>query len=292
MRETLEDTDDEEHQRARKRVRYDVDLSTQSTDTSSAVEELPTVLDKSDEPRTHHVVKQTREPEGQADESQHMSNNSSLHLSSLRSISPSADQRTISTTDQTPSVINPTKAKRDEVQRAHRYLQEHTDPDLVQLKPLPSSWSNEEDVNPIQKDPAKAPAIQRTTHTPSTTQPLLTQEHKHGHDIPSDESSPPQPTHQQESQQTDTLTLSISESALAASPPPQDVNENEERNQQGPETGSEPGEEERSVRDRTLARTRARVAAYLAAREGSYSAWADVALVSAGDNHAEEEMEL
>ena len=41
-----------------------------------------------------------------------------------------------------------------------------------------------------------------------------------------------------------------------------------------------------------MARLRARTAAYLAAQESSYSAWADISLVSAGDNHNEKEEEL
>jgi hypothetical protein len=84
-------------------------------------------------------------------------------------------------------------------------------------------------------------------------------------------------TQKTESQLTDSFPLSISESALAS--PDRRLMDN------GIQT---PENHDANLR---FSR-RARIAAYLAAREDTYSAWTAVSLVSARDNHTEEEIEL
>jgi len=90
---------------------------------------------------------------------------------------------------------------------------------------------------------------------------------------PDSASNPP------DSQQSDAMSMSISESL----PAPSEL-EFEENNCEGLNK-EDRGEEIRS-------RIHARMAAFRAVEEGSYNAWADVSLVSARHNHAEEEMEL
>ncbi|OQD84418.1 hypothetical protein PENANT_c013G00227 [Penicillium antarcticum] len=93
-----------------------------------------------------------------------------------------------------------------------------------------------------------------------------------------DMTSPIHPdTQKRESQLTDSFPLSISESALASS------------DQRLVDSGTQISEkDDASLR---LSR-RARIAAYLAAREDTFTAWTNVSLVTARDNHTEEEIEL
>ncbi|KAJ5497923.1 DNA repair metallo-beta-lactamase [Penicillium expansum] len=197
--------------RPRKRVRYDMDLSTQSTqETSSGIEDFSL---------------------GTADASQyHDQKQDSLHH--LNQSEEAA------------------RVKRNEMRQAHRYLQEHAEPGLFQVNPLPSTWPTEKE---DRFDLAKPSALSlRLRSEPSTSTRII--------DLTGD----------------DILSLSVSESAFDS--PEQNSIEN--------------GLPDPVRREETLNRSRrARVAAYLAAREGTFSAWTDVSLVSA-DNHGEEEIEL
>ncbi|CAI7591543.1 unnamed protein product [Penicillium palitans] len=248
MRQTVaNDVDDEGDLRARKRARYDMDLSTQSTqETSSGIEDFsPGAADASQ----HHDQKQD----------------------SLPQLSKSEEAA---------------RAKRNEIRQAHRYLQEHTEPGLFQVNPLPSTWptekedrfdpatdekTEEEDTfTPDQPDLEPSATGLRLRSEPSTPARII--------DLTGDGTTSPRPiTQQTDSQRTDVLSLSISESAFDS--PDQNSVEN---GLPGPVRR----EEEALNRSR-----RARVAAYLAAREGTFTAWTDVSLVSA-DNHGEEEIEL
>lgn len=240
------DVDGEGDLRARKRARYEMDLSTQSTqETSSGIEDFSL---------------------GTADASQHHDQKKD----SLHQLSQSEEAA---------------RAKRNEIRQAHRYLQEHAEPGLFQVNPLPSTWptekedkfdpasdegTEEEDIfTPDQPDLEPSATGLRLRSEPSTPARII--------DLTGDGTTSPRPiTQQTDSQHTDVLSLSISESAFDS--PDQNSVEN-----------GLPGPVRR---EEALNRSRrARVAAYLAAREGTFTAWTDVSLVSA-DNHGEEEIEL
>ncbi|KAJ5106374.1 hypothetical protein N7456_003049 [Penicillium angulare] len=176
--------------------------------------------------------------------------------------------------------------RHSEIQKAHRYLHENVDSDLLQIGPLPSSFHAEPEngsfVSNTNTDAsANEPADQDTTL--SQNLPL----------IPTDIDE--HPSQACESQITDTLTLPISESALAPSSPvdPDAALIEDDSSPEISQNGTQGSKLRRSAgRRRVMARLRTRVSAYLAASEGSYSAWEEHSLVSAGDNHAEEETEL
>ncbi|KAJ5036497.1 hypothetical protein NUH16_004372 [Penicillium rubens] len=242
MRQTVaDDADDEGDLRARKRARYDMDLSTQSTqETSSGIEEFSL---------------------GAADASQHHAQGHG----SLHHLSQSEEAA---------------RVKRNEIRQAHRYLQEHAEPGLFQVNPLPSTWptekedrfdpasgeGSEEGDTLIPDQPNLEPSATglRLGPEPSTSTRII--------DLTGDGATSPRLIQQTDSQHTDILSLSISESAFDS--PDQNSVEN--------------GLPDLARRGETVNRSRrARVAAYLAAREGTFSAWTDVSLVSA-DNQGEE----
>lgn len=237
--------DDEGDLRARKRARYDMDLSTQSTqETSSGIEDFSLGTAGASQ---HHDPKQY----------------------SLHNLSQSEEAA---------------RVKRNEIRQAHRYLQAHAEPGLFQVNPLPSTWptekedksdlasdegSEEEDtLTPDQPDLEPSATGLRLRSEPSTPTRII--------DLTGDGTTSPRPIIQQtDSQHTDVLSLSISESAF-------DSDQNSVEN----------GLSDPARREEALNRSRrARVAAYLAAREGTFTAWTDVSLVST-DNHGEEEIEL
>ena len=255
MRQTLEQTDDDNDQYPKKRARYKADTSTESSQSSDAVEEGHANRDDTRR-KSHSTLYGTMEQT--YDTGQYSS-----HVS-LRSLSPPTQTATSQTKQL--SDTDPERAKRDEIRRAHRYLQQHADPEALQVGPLPSSWPADE-VNAGQMPSPKTPSKGPQESSFATT----------GDGASSSHPQTPQPSQPQDSQYTD-LGISISESDLDASPPPG----------MGPDRDLGQATEERTTKYR-ITRRRARVAAYLAAREDS---WAEVSLVSAGGNHAEEEIEL
>ena len=239
--------DGEGDSRAKKGARYDMDLSTQSTqETSSGIEDFSL---------------------GIADASHH----------------PDQKQDSLHRLSQFEEAA---RVKRNEIRRAHRYLQEHAEPKTFKVNPLPSTWptekedrfdpasdeGSEEEDTLLPDQPYLEPSATglRQRSEPITSTRII--------DLTSDGTTSPRPISQQtDSQHTDILALSISESALDS--PDQDSVENRLRD---PARG-----------EQTLNRSRsARVAAYLAAREGTFSAWSNISLLSAGDHHGEEEIEL
>lgn len=260
MYELLGDSEDEENQHPRKRARYDEHLSTQSTQPSSLAEEghASRTLDG----QTSGASGQACQPSfGQSVQLSHPQS------SSLRRV----QQQEVNSVHQTSGIIDQTKAKRNEVRKAHQYLQVHVDPELIQIGALPT-WPEEKESTQTPEESTRAP-LQRDQNPIQEHEP-----HNPGNNTPSPN---PQRTQQEDSQNTYISSLSISESALAISPPPLD--------EQSPAQDHGATEEGSSARDRDTGRRRARIAAYLAAREDS---WVDVSLTSAGNNHAEEEMEL
>lgn len=241
------DVDDEGNLRASKRPRYDMDMdiSTQSTHESSSGVE-DTRLGTADATQYRDL---TQDP---------------------RQLSQSEDAA---------------RLKRNEIRRAHRYLQEHAEPELFQVNPLPSTWPTEKAdmfglTNNETSEEHMLSSHQVESRSSPTVPPFRTEPTASTRtiDLTSDGAASPRPNIQQiDSQHTDTLSLSISESAFDSPGRESVVDE-----QHNPEQAQV-----------NMSRSRrARVAAYLAAREGTYSAWTDVSLVSAGDNHTEEEIEL
>ena len=189
-----------------------------------------------------------------------------------------------------PTTPDGVKEKRAEIQRAHEYLQEQTDPSEMQLGPLPPAWFGGPDGgDPSKTDKQKKEKqVQESTETkksPTKWSPftILKRPTPGSGQVQGNSSSnvqwPAEPT-------LDTLQsqASIPESILAPSL-----------------TSSHSGNltrerlEELDAQQRrdtpSASQKRARVEAYLAATEDSFSAWAGM-ITSAGDNHAEEEMEL
>lgn len=180
------------------------------------------------------------------------------------------------------------QAKNEEIRRAHRYLLEHADAKLLQIGPLPPSvqTNREEDsFNTINDSEPEATTPRQPTYRSFNNDGANSP-------LPDNQS----PSQLQESQQTDSFTLPISESALAPSSPidAETALLAEDsfpiRGEPSSESGSGLGAS--AGRQRIMSRLRSRISAYLAAQEGSYSAWEDYSLVSAGSNHAEEEPEL
>lgn len=193
------------------------------------------------------------------------------------------------TEDQKPETGHSEEAarnKRNEIRRAHHYLHEHAEPGLFEIGPLPEAWPTATEDNfdvahevnestEDDDDDERTPVPEQHDSKTSTisivpesvpdipTNPIIT----------TDGAMAPYPINAPtDSQQTDLLTVSISESAFDS-----------------------PGritDDSRPDQELSLARSRsARMAAYLAARQDTFTAWTDVSLVSA-DNHAEEEIEL
>ncbi|CAI7632985.1 unnamed protein product [Penicillium pancosmium] len=285
MRRILEDADNNDS-RPSKRPRYDDDIATQSTRSSSVDDEVQsnTANPNPEENLKVQSTAQTTPDQGDpAPSSQKQQEDIRSQLSPPQLASSLQEQITLpmdqlDTTDQV-------KAKRDEVRKAHHYLQEHCDLEKLQLGHVPSSWSEEEDIANNEGNTQKPP--QPTPPAPSSTKPESLQ---HPSNLEEDVAESPQqhdnhPTTNTDSQYTDTLSISISESLLAPS-----ATENEEPSSEGPNEARE--QRAQIVRDRMKVRTRVRVNAFLAAMRDTYESWADMAMVSAGDNHTEEEMEL
>ncbi|KAJ5183387.1 hypothetical protein N7492_001003, partial [Penicillium capsulatum] len=275
MRVTLKDAH-YESQQARKRARYDQNASTQSTE-SSNIDACDISLSETDRNEFCGSMQPANGPPGQDPGTQ--------HPSSLRALFP-AIQEPRHPASQSPGISRDpdrTTAKRSEVRRAHRYLREHAKPDELGIGPLPSSWPAEEEHNLESKLGLDSRTSTSDHYTSSTRQGCFAV----GDDPASPQPHPSQPASQlQDSQHTDSLTLSISESALA----PDSFGSRAES--AGRDSKQETMTPRPAAKDRLMARMRARTAAYLAAQEDSYSAWADVSPVSAGNTHTEPEEEL
>lgn len=274
MRGTLEDTHYEDHQ-ARKRARYEEECSTQSTEDSSfeACNAGLTQIDPKSELRD--AMQQAIEPPAQPGGAQQPS---SLHVQASSSSPVQKSVRPANQPADVPHTTDRVHAKQNEVRNAHRYLQEHAEPGLLEIGPIPPSWPPAKEHDWKSRPSPEAEGATASQHTSSTKQGFLAS---------GDGACSPQPASQpQDSQLTDSLTLSLSESVIAPHSPRQDG----ESNHQDP--GDEVMQTKKAARARLMARLRARTAAYLAAQESSYSAWADISLVSAGDNHNEKEEEL
>jgi hypothetical protein len=285
IRKILEDANSNDS-RPRKRPRYEYDIATQSTRSSSVNDETqsntgdPTTDDHLKVQSTSNNTNDQDDPAVSSQKQEDTRSQFSTPPASSLKGQTSLPRDQLDTTDQV-------KAKRDEVRKAYRYLQENCDLGKLQLGQVPSSWtSNEVDSANDEENTQKPPRHIALALSKKDPEPLGPPSFS-GED--GAESSQPHDIHpppNQDSQQTDALSISISESILAPS-----ATENEDP---GSSEGPDPAREQRAqlVRDRMKARTRTRVKAFIAAMRDTYDSWADMAIVSAGDNHTEEEMEL
>ena len=244
MRKLLVDAQYDEELHARKRMRYDGNLSTQSTESNSMVEEPRAIMNEKTQLQAQSPI-----------------------------VSPTTTDRI--------------QAKRDEIRQAHRYLQEHADPGLLHIEPLPFSGPKEEGQDRFDHEAASTVTIRQHAAHSEYNHDQKQSSNGAGDSIDVSQAPNNQPSSQPpDSQHTDTLTLPISEATLA---PSLDL-ANEESVHLEP--GQNTSQGRKAGRERVMARLRSRINAYLAAQEGSYTAWEDVSPVSAGANHTEEETEL
>ncbi|KAE8411640.1 hypothetical protein BDV36DRAFT_305516 [Aspergillus pseudocaelatus] len=191
------------------------------------------------------------------------------------------------------------KARRNEVRQAWHFLNNaRSDQTPFHLGSLPSSWSTEED---------KDPKYQRKTTAEEEISHHIVQQSNNGPGIDVDvditdhniEDPEPEP----ESQFSHSLSLSSSAFASQEQPlePASDMcfdgafdEHIEAREQVEVQTAASLSTDARTANTlkRSSSSSRVRRAAYLAAKADSYEAWASMGLVSAGNNHTEEEIEL
>lgn len=198
-------------------------------------------------------------------------------------------------TNKPPQVCGPTtpdgvKEKRDEIQRAHEYLQGQTDPSEMQVGPLPPTWfggldgadASKTDKQKKEKQ-VKESAETKISGTKWTPFMILKRPTTGSGQVQGSSSShvqsPAEPTSNTLQSQA-----SIPESILAPS-----LTSSHSGNLTRERLEELDAQERKEIP--SASQKRARVEAYLAATEDSFSAWAGM-ITSAGDNHAEEEMEL
>lgn len=280
MREIIEDN----QLRPRKRARYDEELSQESTQKSSIV------MDGGIATFTENM---TQSPNGKAPivksdtraDTTHTSTIEQSHISptvpppssssgdriripsSLETISPELPNQQTSPLKIPNLPPEAEKAKRRSIHKAREFLKSHEDASAFHIGSLPSSWPTE-------------------TESHSSQHPMLVP-----NPIPnSDESQLTNP-------------LSIPDSAFSSQdliettscegdfiPTSNNNTTNTNHSPHSPEL-SLPPHPQPNPHPRSSS-SRLRREAYLAARADSYEAWSSVALLSAGNNHTEEEIEL
>lgn len=302
MRETITETDeDHEGPRGQKRAHCDGHFSPRSTQETGIAEAGASTDQSQSHSQYPVVIDYEGKVTGRQPQLPESSNSSSLQIATQ--VQPGQPE-TNQPLNLSPSPPDAERAKRNKIRQTRLYLEEHTEPGLFSVGPLPSSWATgEEDTFDLgQKEessttePGKAQSLASLPSTASpepnigmgTKSANISGDGKTGfaeRNPKPDTNTQPDNAHQTDSQFTDTLSLSLSLSESAFASPP----------------GTTPGDSQpREVEPRSSTRsparirrsTRARIAAYLAARADTYADWADVSLVSAGDNHAEEEIEL
>lgn len=182
------------------------------------------------------------------------------------------------------------RAKRNEIRRAWYFLRSNLSDVNTHLAPLPSSWPTEKEdglfddllpprneINHADEDGNGDGEMQSR---PPTESPSLSPSLSPSHD-PGPGADDPQSQYQLQPESQLTNTLSIPDSAFGSS-----FSSSQQQEQQQ-EEALPPRRRPSSSISRNNRKT-----AYLAARSSTYDAWSVVSPVSAGNNHAEEEMEL
>ncbi|KAE8319070.1 hypothetical protein BDV41DRAFT_560368 [Aspergillus transmontanensis] len=316
MRDMLENDED---LRSRKRARYEEPAS-QSSHLSSDLDSIPrTTMDfitsnPDDDTSSERRAPDHTNPQPDQKSSQKLPQPqprlhkthpakaiiSSSHSSSDRIPMPSSLE-TIQDNNQALNSPLPTpesaraaeKARRKEIRQAWHFLKNaRSDETPFHLGSLPSSWSTEEDKD--HEYQGKTTAEEETSHQ------IVGQSND---DVDNTDNNIEDPAPEPESHFSQSH--SISSSAFASQEqqlePASDMSFDgaydehmEAREQLETQTAESVSTDAQTVKTlkRSSSSSRVRRAAYLAAKADSYEAWASMGLVSAGDNHTEEEIEL
>lgn len=318
IRETI--ANDEELLRSRKRARYEVDSSLHSSQQSdSFMESGPRAcnsfssepeLGQNQSPPTKSTIMDSRLPSSSSTTTGGILLPSSMEFIPEHPPHTSYPNEPLSIPNLSPEAE---RAKRNEIRHAWRYLQSNLPPGISHLGPLPSSWPPEEedldDSHPKNKnedenenaavnmnmDGAVASPPQKASYSPSPStspsspfhNPNIQAENNHPNDkhhANANDNDTPQP----ESQLTNPL--SIPDSAFASSFSSLS-SQGQGQEQDHPLTLTSGPTSAPPLTTAAISQ-RNRKAAYLAARADSFEKWSLVSLVSAGNNHTEEEVEL
>ncbi|RDH33113.1 DNA repair protein [Aspergillus welwitschiae] len=299
--------------RARKRARYEGSFTTQSSQqTSSMIDSsIPEPLQLSHPP----LPAATIDP---------LSSSDRIPLSS--SLEPIEESAPVPTGQ--PLIIpalspETAKARRDEIRRAWHMLNnaEPSQRALYQLDSLPSSWTDEEtelpkcEIAPTPHPPPDNPPHPTSITAPKHTLPIETQTSSITNTNPGTQnlttdtqpSAPlPQPDETENQTQTNSQfsePLSLASSTFESQELEPDIEQRQDDESIIPNydgttdyiTTSLHRHRHQQQRQQSLRRSvsaQIRRDAYLAARADSFEAWAAVSLISTGDNHTEEEIEL
>lgn len=275
MRKAVED---DEH-RPKKKARYEEGFSQQSTQPSSGPIDYQPVT-STDLSGEVDIVKPGRDPEPDkpniSDVGQ-TSGQNTIPASSSEQVPPAPSITAASQLNEPLQVPQKTrearKAKRNQIREAHHYLKSTPDDPALTIGALPT-WSSDEEAEPNEPD------------------------HPHQHNQPSEplENFPNSTTNIDQTSQT----LSIGDSAIssqldgAVPASALDIDIDGHDNDPTPRASSAPSLPPNPIRPRLhrANSSRMRMEAYLAARADTYDAWSSMSLLSTGNNHTEEEIEL
>ncbi|GKZ35358.1 hypothetical protein AbraIFM66950_005986 [Aspergillus brasiliensis] len=305
--------------RARKRARYEGSFITQSSQqTSSMIDSsIPDPLQLSHPPPPADII----DPLSSSDRIAFPSS-----LEPIEEAIPQPTNEPLTITSPSPETA---KARRDEIRRAWHMLNnaEPSERALYQLDSLPSSWTTTDGETEYPKseiaptphppldnplDPTLITAAQRTLSTQTQPSPSVintNQEPPNPTTHTQSSASPSQPDETENQPQTNSQSsepLSLASSAFESQE--QETNIEQQRQQEDEEsiipnydgtndhiTPFRHHHRHQQQRQQSLRRSvssQIRRDAYLAARADSFEAWAAVSLISTGDNHTEEEIEL
>lgn len=305
MREIIED----DQLRPRKRARYDEELSQESTQQSSALIDDGAVATFSDN--------MTLSPDGKAPTVNSATRADVTHTSvieescipptiPLSSSSSSGDRIRVPSsleTINTETSYQPThslkipklppeaeKAKRRSIHEAWKFLKSHEDASAFHIGALPASWSTEAETHSSSQHPKPERELE---HEPSNNNSF---------------NSNSNPSKSQLTNSPSILDSAFSSQELTEIPTYEndfistfndshanDANNDTTNNLYSPYSFSpsfQPPSPRHNSHPTRSSSSRLRREAYLAAKEDSYEAWSSVALLSAGNNHTEEEIEL
>lgn len=291
MREVLSNTEEELH--PRKKARYDAESSQQSTQRTSTTDDsdpgaimgdIAEISDVSERPKTAlPVTDGLGMMDGDVTKTDHAAD-ADMNTANLKRKYPHSEPLNV------PALsVEEENTKRAEIRHARQFLeqrqttnhknrnrdqsqsqnesQSQSQSGIVCVGSLPSSWEEEDGEVGVLDDINMELGIGIAEPGQEKEQRRKEEEH--------DSQSSAATT------STSTLSVSIANSAFDSQEHAQQLHEYNDSNNYGT-----------SHRSTMASRLRARKEAYVAARADSYEAWSSVSLLSAGNNHAEAEMEL
>ncbi|OGM49084.1 DNA repair protein [Aspergillus bombycis] len=292
MRDMLENDED---LRSRKRARYEEPAS-QSSQLSSTSDIIPRAPMDFSTRNPGDDTSQIEEPQATPIPNQTQQTRKRKHSRNQASAKPTLQNQTYSHPQSTRATE---KARQNEVRQAWHFLNNaRSDQTPFHLGSLPSSWSTEEDKEPDYQGKTTADG-----ETPHHVDELSDSDLDTNVDVDITDNNIEEPEPGPARQFSPSL--SISSSAFASQEqllgPASDMGFDgvfeehiETPEQLEVQTTASLSTDARTANTlkRSSSSSRARRAAYLAAKADSYEAWASMGLVSAGDNHTEEEIEL